>query len=71
MVTEEEAFGFVSTFLLKDMESLFNIYIVLFFLVVDGNFDSCFLKVQRLFTIMEQAVKKSLTVLVNCSLVQI
>lgn len=70
MVTEEEAFGFVSTFLLKDMESLFNIYIVFFFLV-DGEFDSCFLKVQRLFTIMEQAVKNSLTVLVNCSLVQI
>lgn len=60
MVTEEEAFGFVSTFLLKDMESLFNIYIVcFFFLVVDGTFDSCFLKVQRLFTIMEQAVKKT------------
>lgn len=31
MVTEQEAFGFVSTFLLKDMESLFNIYIILFF----------------------------------------
>lgn len=60
MVTEEEAFGFVSTFLLKDMESLFNIYIVwFFFLVVDGTFDYCFLKVQRLFTIMEQAVKKT------------